>query len=49
MDQCMNKQADQNKCTVKPVKWQADEETEQVIITYLILDTVFYVKYFPHG
>ena len=40
----MNKKAYQYQLAVKPVEWQTEQEEKQVIITYLILNTVFYIE-----
>ncbi len=40
----MNKKAYQNNRAVKPVEWQNDKEQQQVIVAYLIWNTVFYIK-----
>ena len=47
-DHCMNKKTNQDYAAVKPVERQCQHEKQQVVIAYLIFNTVLYKEYFFH-
>jgi hypothetical protein len=49
MNTNVQKETDKNNRTVKTVEGQCQQEQENMIIAYLILNTVFYIEYFLHS